>query len=185
MVIKEQLTTAEQFEIFIARPENADRLFELINGEIVEKVPTQKHGMIVLKLGARLLDWVEQHKVGRVAVDVRHRIPEDNHNARLPDVSYYADDSKPIVERGPTPYMPDLAVEVQSPDDSLPVMRAKARYYLENGCGVVWLVIPEKQLVEVYQTDGFEDILTNADTLDGGDLLPGFTLAVKDIFPNK
>lgn len=176
-----QITTISEFEAFIARPENADRLFELVNGEIVEKVPTQIHGVIAVNISTELKLY-SRTKGGIVAVEVRHQIPDDEQNVYLPDVAYYADESKPLVAHGPVPYMPDLAVEIQSPGDSLARMRAKARYYLEHGCLMVWLVIAEKRLVEIYAADS-EDILTESDTLDGGTVLPGFKIAVKDIFP--
>lgn len=60
-------------------------------------------------------------------------------------------------------------------------MREKADYYLANGVRLVWLVYPEKHLVVVHTPDT-EDILTENDTLDGGDVLPGFKLPVRDIF---
>ncbi len=181
MVIHDRLYTVDEFEEFIARPENRDRLFELINGEIVEKVPTQKHGMIALKSGARILAWIEQGNPGRVAVEVRHRMPGDKYNSRQPDVSYYADTTTPVVERGAMPRMPDLAIEIKSPDDSLKDLREKAAYYLANGARMVWLIYPEKRLVTVLTKES-EDILTEADILDGGDVLPGFALPVRDIF---
>ena len=77
--------------------------------------------------------------------------------------------------------MPDLAVEVKSPDDSLSKLREKAAYYLANGTLLAWLVYPKKRLVIVLTPDS-EEILTEDDTLDGGDVLPGFTLPVRDIF---
>lgn len=103
------------FEKFIARPENRDRLFELINGEIVEKVLTQWQGIIVLNIAADIRTFVKSHEFGRVAVEVRHQLPSDKHNSRLPDVSFYADTTSPVIERGAMSCMPDLAVEVKSP----------------------------------------------------------------------
>ena len=77
--------------------------------------------------------------------------------------------------------MPDLAIEVKSPDDTYKQMREKADYYLQNGTKLVWLVYPEKRIVEVY-TNEQQDILTLEDRLTGGELLPEFELSVKDIF---
>jgi Uma2 family endonuclease len=77
--------------------------------------------------------------------------------------------------------MPDLAIEIKSPADSLIKMRKKANYYLENGSKVVWLVDTQRQKVEVYTVDDTE-ILGSGDTLDGGDLLPGFKLSVSELW---
>ncbi len=87
-----------------------------------------------------------------------------------------------MVTKGAVPRFPDLAVEVKSPGDSYRQMREKAAYYLANGTKLVWLVYPEKRLVEVYRADGDIQILTGDDTLDGGDVLPGFSMTVSDIF---
>src|SRR5262245_45391133 len=115
MVANIKPTTIDDFERFITEPENAHRLFELIHGEIVEKVPTLQHGVICGNVLAPLWNFSRASGVGRVATEVRHHIQGDVHNDRLPNVSYYADASKPLIEHGSTPYMPDLAVEVKSP----------------------------------------------------------------------
>jgi len=77
--------------------------------------------------------------------------------------------------------MPDLCVEIQSPDDSLKLMREKADFYLANGSRLVWLVYPSKQLIEVW-TATEQAILKLEDTLTGGDVLPGFAVPVKRFF---
>jgi Uma2 family endonuclease len=60
-------------------------------------------------------------------------------------------------------------------------MREKARYYLAHGTRLVWLVIPEKWLIEVYAPDD-EQVLDGNDTLTGREVLPDFTLPVRDVF---
>jgi Uma2 family endonuclease len=77
--------------------------------------------------------------------------------------------------------MPDLCIEIQSPNDTPLSMREKALYYLKNGSRMVWLLFTRRRQVEVHTPDDIQ-ILSIDDTLDGGDVLPGFTLAVKDIF---
>jgi Uma2 family endonuclease len=78
--------------------------------------------------------------------------------------------------------MPDLAVEVQSPGQTDKLMADKAAYYLANGTRMVWLVYPGKQLVEVL-TQADRQLLPIDDTLTGEPLLPGFTLPVRELFP--
>lgn len=164
--------TIEEFEQFIALPENADRRFELIDGEIVEKVPTEEHGVIA----ARILMWLERlGLLGRVAVEPRHRMPEDRRNSRIPDVAYTsAERVLPLTRKGAVPQMPDLAVEIKSPDDSVNLLRSKAIYYLANGARMAWLIYPEQRLVDNEERH---------DSVDGGDVLPRFTLTLRDIFP--
>jgi Uma2 family endonuclease len=180
MRVQEKQVTVDEFEAILQQPENDSRLLELIHGEVVEKVPTEEYGLIAANIVAFLWTYVRSTRSGRVTSETRHRTEGDAYNDRIPDVSYRAG-SDPVVTQGAVMSMPDLAVEVRSPDDSLRKLREKARYYLENGSQLVWLVLPEMRLVEVYTTD--EDrILTIDDTLTGGDLLPGFSLPVREIF---
>lgn len=191
LLIKNELTqerqspkrkyTVGEFEQLFTEAEHGDRLLELIHGEIVEKMPTEEHGVVAGNAVFALRSYVQTHKSGRVAVEVRHRIPEDEWNSRIPDVSY-STVRRALVTKGSVPAMPDLAVEVQSPDDSIKAMREKAAYYLANGAKLVWLVYPRKRMVEVYAANGNIDILREGDTLSGEDVLPGFTMPVADFF---
>ena len=148
----------------------------------------------LLKNMARLLaiifgfiwNYNREHQLGNVAIEVRHRMPTDKHNARMPDVSFISNPNRPIIERGSVPRMPDLAIEVQSPDDKPDQMREKADYYLRNGSRLVWLFFTDSKSVEVRTIRGNKInavTLGIDDALDGGDVLPGFTVAVCDIFP--
>lgn len=181
MAISEQLMTVAAFAEFLRQPENKDRLWELIDGRVVEKVPTEEHGKVTVNTSFELELLVRRRKKGRVAVEVRHQKPEDKHNSRLPDIAYYEDDSRPVVTQGAVPLMPDLAVEVKSPDDSYREMRAKAEYYLSQGTKMVWLIYPEKRLIEVLTAADFQ-IFRENDTLTGGDVLPDFAVPVAEIF---
>lgn len=174
--------TVEEFEELADADENRDRLFELIDGEIVEKVPTEEHGRVIGNIYGPLWNHVRQHQTGRVVMEVRHRVATDRRNARIPDVSYISG-KRAAVKKGSVPQMPDLVVEVKSPDDSLKAMRAKVRYYLANGVKLVWLVIPEKHWIEVYSLEE-ELVLGETDVLSGGAVLPGFSLPVRDVFTN-
>jgi Uma2 family endonuclease len=174
--------TVEEFEAFAAQPENRERLLELINGEIIEKVPTQEHGFIIFIIAGELYIYFKQHPIGLPGVEVRHRVPGDKHNAMIPDLSVIVDTDVPLVKEGVVLRMPDFAVEIKSPDDTYGELRAKAAYYLANGTRLVWLVYPDKKLVEVYRVGADSDLFGMDNVLDGDDVLPGFTLAVKDVF---
>jgi Uma2 family endonuclease len=177
-----RLMTVDDFDQVMKLPENRERTFELIDGEMVEKMPTQKHGQVQLRLGSKLLIFVDAGDLGHVMTEASYRLPGDQFNERIPDISFVAGKDTPVVEQGAAPRMPDLAVEIKSPDDTYKRLREKALYYLAHGVRLVWLVYPEKRVIEVYRPDADLDILTEGDTLDGGDLLPGFTLALRDIF---
>lgn len=184
MVLQEQLVTREEFEAFLdARvAEGDDRHYELIDGEIVEKMPTEEHGAIGVKLILRIGMFNEAHSLGRLTVEARHRPPEDQHNDRIPDISFTRKERLlPLTKKGAVPQMPDLAVEIQSPSNSIKVMREKAAFYLANGVMLVWLIITSKSLIEVHTTEVI-DILTGDEMLDGGEVLPGFAVPVREIF---
>lgn len=88
MVDRARYMTADQFVEYAQQPENADRLLELVNGEIVEKVLTEEHGVIVMNIGSPMRTFVNEHKLGRVSTEGLHRSPDDDQNAVLPDVSF-------------------------------------------------------------------------------------------------
>jgi Uma2 family endonuclease len=181
MAVQEHLTTIKEFEEFIARPENADRLYELVNGAMVQKVPTQEHGIIAGNVVTQFNLYLLKNEIGRAAVEVRHLAPGDEYNDRLPDVSFVSDMTRSVVRSGPVPFIPDLAVEIKSPDDTLKEMADTANYYLAHGAKMVWLIYPDKRLVEVL-TPISKELLTEEDNLSGGDVLPGFLIPVRAIF---
>jgi Uma2 family endonuclease len=179
-----QLIDADEFEQFIARPENRDRNFELIDGVIVEKtMPTEEHAHIVGLITYLLAGYALAHGLGIPGPESRIRLPEHLRNVRQPDLSMVLDGSRPLIKRGPSLTMPDVIVEVKSPDDGYEMMREKARFYVENGAKLVWLVFPRPKAVEVYRPDQPLDILGVEDMLDGYDVLPGFSQPVRSLFP--
>jgi Uma2 family endonuclease len=182
MAIQPQLCTVAEFEHFLALPEHCDRFFELIHGEIVEKAPTEEHGLIAGNIYGFLWQYTRQSGIGRAAIEVRVQVPEDDYNSRQPDLAVFVDTTRPMVTRGPVLQMPDVVIEVKSPDDTYASMRERAAYYLAHGARLVWLLYPAKGLVEVYRQSTDGDILTGADTLQGEEVLPGFTLPIREIF---
>lgn len=185
MSIEPKQYTIAEFEQFIERPENDNRRFELINGEIVEKVPTEEHSVIAGNIYVALRNYVKPRKLGRVTFEVRRRVDDDTRNVRLPDVDFTSAsriaERESMVRRGAVPQMPDLAVEILSPGQSKKVLREKASYYLANGTRLVWLVFPSARQVEVITADS-QHILDYDGTLTGGDVLPGFSMSVEDVF---
>jgi Uma2 family endonuclease len=171
----------EEFEHFLADYVETDRRFELINGEIVEKMPTILHGVLVLILGNALFMYLRQNPIGYATVEGRYRVLGDTMHDVIPDLSFIVSEKGEPVSKGAAPYMPDLAVEVQSDGQSDRFMANKAAYYLANGSRMVWLVYPGTQIVEVLTPD--TRILLNSEgTISSGDVLPGFSLPVRDLF---
>jgi len=181
MTVEHKLMTGEIFDQFLAI--HRDGLYELIHGEIVEKAPTQEHARIAGIILGELYLYLKQHPEikAHLGPEVRYRPEGDLYNDRLPDVSVQLSDQPPV-RRGAVPGMPNLAVEIKSPDDTFMSMRDKAAYYVQHGCHMVWLIYPEKRIVEVYQPGKDLDLLVAGDMLSGGEILPGFTLAVEAVF---
>jgi Uma2 family endonuclease len=179
MAISEKLYTRKEFEAFLeAHPEG---LYELIAGRIVEKVPTQEHGHLAVKIGGRLQVFAEDHNLGRAFVEAPYQLADDDENDRIPDVRYVSDPKAEIAKEGAKIGMPEFVIEVH-PRDSIRDMRDKAQFYITNGVSLVWLVYPRKKFVEVYRKDGSIEIAQAGDSLDASPIVPDFTLTVDYIF---
>ncbi len=181
MAVQKAGISREDFERMIALPENADRLFELINGELIEKMPTQLHAYIIQMISGFLFVFLRQNPLGYALIEARYRLPGDDENDIIPDLSFVTKGRGALVSSGPAPYMPDLAVEAHE-GQSDRFMLDKALLYLANGTQMVWIIYSTRQIVEVL-TPTDRRLLKIEDTLEGGDLLSGFRMPVRDIFP--
>lgn len=184
MTVEQKLITTSEYEKFLAQ--HPDGLYELIHGEIIEKMVTQEHSKIAGIIIGELYIYLRQHPQlkGHMGPEARFSPEDDELNDRLPDVSVHLTE-KPPVAKGAVKGMPDLAVEIKSPNNTIIELRDKARFYLENGCRMVWIIYPEKQLVEVYPLGQDIEILMYGDTINAADVLPGFELTVDTLFPAK
>ena len=104
---------------------------------------------------------------------------------RAPDVAWFAPNRVPRDVAGFPELAPDLAVEVKSPGNSWPEMAAKARMWLSYGSQQVWVVDPPTATVTIYWLDTTPVTLSEGDTLDGGELLPGFSTPVWRLFQRR
>lgn len=172
--------TLEEFDEFVRQPENADRLFEYIGGDIVEMVSMHLASQIGMFIGSMLTLFVAQHQLGWVTgADGGYIVSGEKY---IPDAAYISKkkQSRPSREAY-NPIPPDLAVEVLSPSNKPEEMRIKLVNYLLAGV-MVWMVDPDLRQIEVYVPGKPAQKLGIADVLSGGDVLPGFSLAVEKIF---
>jgi Uma2 family endonuclease len=148
---------------------------------VIEVVSNNYSSEIAMLIGAMLLVFVRENDLGRVTgADGGYVVSGDRY---IPDVAFISKERQPEPSHAAyNPNPPDLAVEVLSPTDAPEVVRIKIVNYLHAGV-TVWLVNPDKRQVEIYVPGQMADTVGIDDTLDGGDVLPGFRLAVKDIFP--
>ena len=159
---------------------------ELIRGVLCETMPTgQEHGEVVVSLTILLGTFVKSWKLGRLmASDSGVWLERNPDTVREPDIAYFSAEKIPPGVRvtGYAEAVPDLVVEVVSPNDSLREVNDKALMWLSHGVPLVWVVNPDRRTVDVHREGGEVSTLTDNDSLDGLDVLPGFTCAVRDVF---
>ena len=180
MITENRLYTVEEFERFVELPENNDRLFEFIGGDIYE-VPSNPYSskiaaLIIIAIGIFLRD----HDLGHITTEEGGYVVSGERYA--PDVAFISKARQPELPRqGYNPLPPDLAVEVVSPSDSPQKVTTKVGNYLAAGT-VVWVVYPQSKQVAIHVSGQPVKTLDEKGILDGGNVLPGFKMAVKDIF---
>jgi len=181
MAVQRKLMTAEEFEAFTLLPENVDRIFEFIDGEIFE-LPSNPYSSEIASMLIRFLgNYVYPNNLGRVTGENGGYIVAGSRMA--PDVAFIRRDRQDqLARQGYNPIAPDLAVEVISPTDKAEDTDKKLKKYAEAEV-LVWVVYPETQTVVVHTPGKAKQTLGIEGILDGGDVLPGFTGAIREIFP--
>ena len=138
-----------------------------------------------MRIAARLFQHVEAHNLGTVyAAETGFQLAQDPDTVRAPDVAFVSRQRLVAVEEteGYWPGAPDVAVEVISPSDRYTDVEDKVVEWLEAGSRMVIVVNPRQRLVTVYHSRTDIVMLTEEDTLDGGDVVPGWHLQIKDVF---
>jgi Uma2 family endonuclease len=180
MVTTRQITV-DEFETM-----SLDGLWELVDGELVEVTPAADiSSSTSAMIGGLLFNHVVPNRLGRLYnAEGGFVLFPDRQTVRAPDVAFVAADRAPQGEarRHFPRLVPDLAVEVLSPSDSLREAREKVAMYIEAGVRLVWLVDPLEQTVTVFRPDAAPETLDAAMTIDGGDVLPGFSAPVAAMF---
>jgi Uma2 family endonuclease len=175
-------TATEKDVVRILDREN--RLYELVEGVLVEKVMGFMESAVAVDLINVLGPFVRRHDLGIVAgadgtLKLMPRL------VRIPDVSFISWDQLPAHEY-PTEAIPmlypDLAVEVLSEGNTEEEMERKLKEYFLAGSRLVWLIDPETRTARVCTAPDESTILTESDVLDGGNVLPGFSVALKELF---
>jgi len=174
------MTAEEFFELDIP-----DAKAELVRGRVVRmSLPKVRHAVIALRIGARLLGFVEAQGLGYVFVETGCITARDPDTVRGPDIAFVS------FERmaGQVPpdtflqFAPDLAVEVISPSQRPKQIREKVRDWFGGGARQVWLFYPRTANVYVLRSPTDVQILGPGDTLTGEDMLPGFSCPVAALF---
>jgi Uma2 family endonuclease len=176
----QQRYTVEDFESFIQLPENSDRLFEFIGGEIVEVPSNPYSSQLASRISGFLFVYLMQNNIAHLTGEAGGYWVSGERYA--PDVAVLLRSRQTeLVKEGYNPNPPDLAVEVVSPTDDERRLRIKVTNYLAAGT-TLWVVYPETKEVEVYASGQPYQVVGVDGTLAAEHILPGFALAVKDIF---
>ena len=159
---------------------------ELIRGVLCETMPTSyEHGRVVTNLVILLGNFIKPRKLGSLtASDSGVWLERDPDMVREPDIAYFSAETSPLDERvtGYAEAAPDLVAEVWSPDDGRWALNDKTFMWFSYGVHLVWVVYPDTRMVDVYRRNRRAARLSDGDTLDGLDVLPGFRCEVRDIF---
>jgi Uma2 family endonuclease len=176
------ITTAEQL---LNAPSDLGRC-ELVRGELIMMTPAKgRHGAIAMKIGHYLLSFLETHDIGQVFdSSTGFVLSHDPDTVRAPDVSFLT--SERLKQQNLDAFLegaPDLAVEVLSPSNTQAEMLERMADFFEAGCRVVWIVDPLRRSLVIHRPDASPTILAENETLTEEELLPGFSLVVREIFP--
>jgi Uma2 family endonuclease len=180
-VVRQQVTADE----LLYMPDDGFR-YELVRGELRQMNPAGNvHGRVAMSFAWRLAQYVDENRLGTVyAAETGFRLSSNPDTVRAPDVAFV---SRARVEavgevEGFWPEAPDLAVEVVSPGDSYADVEEKVFDWLDAATKMVVVINPRQRSATVYKSPGDITALAEADVLDGGEIVPGFELAVRDIF---
>lgn len=161
-----------------------NRLFELIDGVLVEKVIGYPEAFLATKISHWISSYLDQNDLG-IVVGSDGAVELMSDLVRIPDVSFVAWDRLPgrKVPTDPIPELaPDLAVEVLSDGNTAAEMQRKLEDYFRAGVRLVWYVDPQVRTVTVYAAPDKGTTLRADQPLDGGAVLPGFRLPLQTLF---
>jgi Uma2 family endonuclease len=169
-------------------PEEA--LYEIINGQRVELPPMSAYSTLVAtRLVTESGPFAAGHRLGIVVGEMLFILDPEHNLRRRPDVAFVSAErwplDRPIPEEGDWEVVPDLAVEVTSTHDLWDEVLAKMHDYFATGVRQVWIIVPKRQQVFVFESPTRVHILTAAEELDGGVLLPGFRLPLTRLFQRQ
>ena len=171
-------------EEFMALPDDGGR-YELVNGEVRTIGNSgMEHGYLASVLNSRLTIHILDQKLG-VPCDSSTAFTMKTGNKRSPDFSFVSRERLKGIKRLPKGYFqgaPDLAIEVIFPSNTFEELHEKLVEYFANCCKLVWIVNPDERSVLVYRQPQPDKLLKLTDTLDGEDIIPGFSLAIADLF---
>ncbi|HZV06738.1 MAG TPA: Uma2 family endonuclease [Gemmataceae bacterium] len=161
-----------------------DRLYELVEGVLVEKIMGFSESCLAIELGRLLGNFIAEHDLGILAgADGALRLMQGL--VRIPDLAFVSWEHLPerrFPDEALPDLTPDLAVEILSEGNTPGEMDRKLRDYFFCGTRLVWYIDPQRRTVRVYTSPDRGVELSERQTLDGGAVLPGFSLPLAQLF---
>ena len=162
-------------------------LYEIVNGQRVELPPMSAYATWLAScLHGRLWPYAWDKGLGVSVTEMLFVLDAERDLRRRPDVAFVSPARWPLGRSLPMTgdwnVVPDLTVEVISPNDVFKDVLAKVREYFHHGVQVVWVIAPEEQQVYVYDSPTHVRILTGQDALTGGEVVPGFHMPLEQLF---
>lgn len=171
----------------LLRMPDEGRGYELVDGELKELNVSYLSSFVAGRAFARINMYVEQGNSGWVSPEGTsfQCFPDDPNKVRRADTAFHRLDrltTEQARSEGHCTVVPDLVVEVVSPNDLAYEVNAKRIEWLDAGAKLVWVIHPEQQTIHAYHADGTVRLFTRNDTLTGEPVLPDFRVAVADLF---
>ena len=160
--------------------------FELVDGQLVERNMGAESSWVAQQVNRRLGNYAEAQQGLVMGPDCGYQIfPDDPSRVRFPDGSFIRSGRLPNDRppRGHVRIVPDLVIEVISPNDLAWEVEAKVAEYIRAGVPLMWVIYPDTRTVWRYRASDEATRLGIGDALSGEDILPGFTCPVADVFP--
>lgn len=170
------------FDQYMALIEAGYENIELSKGRLIYMSPVSEwHGDVGALITFYLIQYAQLHG-GRASIETGVILSAVEKIVRGPDVMFTTKERLTPSLPTFTATVPDLAVEVVSPNDTRSEVSEKVDEYLRYGVRLVWVVEPKERKITVYSADGSVTDVKNGQVLDGGDVLPGFGVPVDQIF---
>jgi Uma2 family endonuclease len=187
ILVDPALGTATELDVERALDSADKRLTELIDGVLVEKPTGIWESSIAFIFAQQIQNYLDRHDIG-IAFGPDGALRIIPGRVCAPDISFVAYDQLPggeLPEKAVPDLFPNLAIEILTESNTPAEMARKIRDYFRAGTRLVWIVDRRSATVDVYTSPRKSMRLTKDDSLDGGDVLPGFSLPLATIFARR
>ncbi len=175
-----EVLTVEQFR----RLPGTKPALEFVGGRVIQKMsPKTTHSVIQFRLGLRLHEHVKPNNLGELFPELRCTFGGES---IVPDIAFFRSDRVPVDDRGhyidDVTYAPDLSIEILSRGQTIREMSKKLTRAVRKGVRLAWLIQPRRERAFVFQADTPIQVLERGAVLSGGEVVPGFSLPLDEIF---